>query len=126
MEGKIQKKGVDIDAKKRVFAYEVDGFGGYYSLLIFFSLFSHYLSDDANVPSLLSLPYLQVCSIDDPIYQATRRMLLSQDNPWFFQGLAETNAGNIINLGTSASGIGSPHGNGPNWIWPMSIIMRAL
>jgi len=85
----------------RVYAYEVDGFGG------------HYLSDDANVPSLISLPYLQVCSLEDPIYQATRKMLLSPDNPWYFQG-------------TAATGIGSPHGNGPDWIWPMSIIMRAL
>ena len=83
-----------------IFAYEVDGFGN--QLLI----------DDANVPSLLSLPYISDVSPDDPVYRNTRRFVLSQDNPYFFRGAA-------------AEGIGGPH-IGPDYIWPMSIVMRAM
>ena len=37
--------------------FEVDGFG------------NHLLMDDANVPSLLAMPYLGDIDINDPIYQ---------------------------------------------------------
>ncbi len=84
----------------KMYAYEVDGFG------------NRLFMDDANVPSLLSLPYLDYCSIDDPIYQNTRTYLFSENNPYFFKGKA-------------AEGIGSPH-TLINKIWPISIIMRAL
>ncbi|HZE83916.1 MAG TPA: glycoside hydrolase family 125 protein [Puia sp.] len=95
-----------------VFAYEADGFG------------NHTFMDDANVPSLLALPYLQspdfvgdlsVLHADKrgySVYQNTRRMLLSDSNPFFFKGRA-------------AEGIGGPHA-GLNMIWPLSIIMRGL
>ena len=83
-----------------VYAYEVDGFGN--------ALFM----DDANVPSLLSLPYLGWCAPDDPTYRATRALLLSEDNPYFFRG-------------TAGEGIGGPH-VGLDMVWPMSIIVRAL
>ena len=43
-------------------AVEVDGFG------------NHLLRDDANVPSLIALPYLGDVDINDPIYQNTRRL----------------------------------------------------
>ena len=77
---------------ENVFAYEVDGFGN--------ALFS----DDANVPSLLSLPYLGYCNSNDSVYLATRRILLSQQfNPTFF-------------VGTVGEGIGSPH-TGFGRIW---------
>jgi len=68
--------------------------------------------DDANIPSLVSLPYLGVCSINDAVYQRTRGFALSPANPYFFQGSA-------------AEGIGGPH-VGLNSIWPMSIIVRAM
>lgn len=68
--------------------------------------------DDANVPSLLSLPYLDAVSVNDPIYQNTRRLLLSADNPFFFKGKA-------------GEGIGGPHA-GRDMIWPLGIIMRGL
>ena len=84
----------------RVYAYEIDGFG------------SFNLMDDANVPSLLSLPYLGALPASDPVYQNTRKFLLSQNNPFFFKGQA-------------AEGIGGPH-VGQDMIWPMSITMRAL
>ena len=83
-----------------IYAYEVDGFGN--------SLFM----DDANVPSLLSLPYLGWCANNDPAYRRTRAFVLGPDNPWF-------------HVGAAAQGIGSPHTPG-NRIWPLSIIMRAL
>ncbi|WP_141500570.1 glycoside hydrolase family 125 protein [Paenibacillus luteus] len=84
----------------RMYAYETDGLGGYN------------LMDDANVPSLLSLPYLGYCSIDDPIYLNTRRFVLSEQNPYFFRGIA-------------AEGIGSPH-TPEDYIWHISLAMQAL
>lgn len=84
----------------RMLAYEVDGFGN--------SLFM----DDANVPSLLSLPYLGCFPKNDPLYQGTRKFLFSDNNPYFFKGKA-------------AEGIGSPH-TGLGKIWPIGIIIRAL
>jgi meiotically up-regulated gene 157 (Mug157) protein len=83
-----------------IFAYEVDGFG------------NTLMMDDANIPSLLSLPYLDALSADDSLYQSTRRFILSRDNPYFFKG-------------HSAEGIGGPH-IGLGMIWHLSIIMRAL
>ncbi len=84
----------------KLYALEVDGFG------------NHLLQDDANVPNLISLPYLGAVSASDPIYKNTRRFSLSADNPYYFRGKA-------------AEGIGSPH-TLVNNIWPMSLTMRAL
>ena len=84
----------------RIFPYEVDGFG------------NRLCMDDANIPSLLSLPYLGCVSPDDPVYRNTRRFVLGPHNPYFFRGQA-------------AEGIGSPHTLPPK-VWPMSLIMRAL
>lgn len=84
----------------KIYAYEVDGYG------------NHLLADDANVPSLLAMPYLGDVSVDDPVYQNTRRFVLSEDNPWFFRGKA-------------GEGIGGPH-IGRRMAWPMSIMMRAF
>lgn len=84
----------------KILAFEVDGFGNYLMM------------DDANVPSLLSLPYLGYMSAKDKIYQNTRKFVWSEDNPYFYKGKA-------------AEGIGGPH-VGPDMIWPMAIIMKAL
>jgi len=84
----------------KVYAYEVNGFGSYN------------LMDDANVPSLLSLPYLGAVPKSDPVYQNTRKMLLSSNNPFFFKGKA-------------GEGIGGPHA-GRDMIWPLGIIIRGL
>jgi meiotically up-regulated gene 157 (Mug157) protein len=83
-----------------IYAYEVDGLG------------SRVFMDDANVPSLLSLPYLGFCGRTDPLYQRTRRYILSSDNPFYSQGRA-------------GRGVGGPH-VGVGWIWPISIVVRAL
>ncbi|WP_235011323.1 glycoside hydrolase family 125 protein [Bryocella elongata] len=82
-----------------VWAYEVDGFGG------------QVLMDDANVPSLLGLPYIE-SSPDVSLYLRTRSMLWSERNPWFFRGSA-------------GEGIGGPH-VGRDSVWPMSQIIYAL
>jgi len=82
-----------------IWAYEVDGYGG------------HVLMDDANAPSLLSLPYLD-SSPDASLYARTRNFVWSEQNPWFFRGSA-------------GEGIGGPH-VGRDKIWPMSQIMFAL
>ena len=110
-------------------AYEVDGFGG------------RLMMDDANLPSLLSLPYLGFLdlprnrylplrankleserSVDDfnldefdwaPIYAATRPLLLDpSSNPWYFRGEA-------------GEGMGGPH-VGWAYAWPLAITARAL
>ncbi len=84
----------------QIYAFEVDGFGNYY------------LMDDANVPSLLAIPYLGGECDDTEIYRNTRNFVLSKDNPYFFKGSA-------------GEGIGGPH-IGYDMIWPMSIILRAM
>ena len=83
-----------------VYLYETDGLG-HASLM-----------DDANVPSLLSLPYLGCVPSDDPVYLNTRRMLLSPANPYYYSGAC-------------ASGIGSPH-TPPDYIWPISLCIQGL
>lgn len=84
----------------KVYAFEVDGFG------------NHTFMDDANVPSLLALPYLGCVAANDSVYRNTRKLVWSEDNPYFFKG-------------TAAEGIGGPH-VGYDMVWPMSIIMRAM
>lgn len=84
----------------QIYAFEVDGFG------------NHFLMDDANVPSLLAMPYLGDVDASDPIYQNTRRFVWSKDNPYFFSGKA-------------GEGIGGPH-IGYGMAWPMSIMMKAF
>ncbi|WP_442776230.1 glycoside hydrolase family 125 protein [Sphaerotilus montanus] len=83
-----------------VLPYETDGYGN-----------ALYM-DDANVPSLLSLPYLGCLSVDDPRYRATRAFVLSEDNPFFFRGRA-------------GCGIGGPH-CGLGMIWPIALTMQAM
>jgi uncharacterized protein len=82
------------------FMYEVDGYG------------SAYMMDDANIPSLLSLPYLGYISNTAPEYLKTRSLLLSRANPYYF-------------VGSVAKGIGGPH-EGIGYIWPMALIVQAL
>lgn len=84
----------------RIIAFEVNGFG------------SFHMMDDANVPSLLSLPYLGALKATDPLYQNTRKVVLSENNPFFYKGKA-------------GEGVGGPH-TGADTIWPMSIILRAI
>ncbi len=84
----------------RVYAYEVDAFGNSYCI------------DDGNVPSLLSLPYIDAVRREDKIYRNTRRLVLSDANPYYCQGKA-------------ASGPGGPH-VGMDMIWPLGLIVQGL
>jgi meiotically up-regulated gene 157 (Mug157) protein len=94
-------KGQEItSAYGKILPYETNGFG------------SLNLMDDANVPSLLSLPYIGAINTQDEVYKSTRNLVLSKDNPFFFKGKA-------------GEGTGGPH-IGMDYIWPMSIIMRGL
>ena len=86
----------------KVYCFEVDGCG------------NGTFMDDANVPSLLALPYIAPSLVrrGDPVYENTRRMVWSEANPFFYRGRA-------------GEGIGSPH----TWfdrLWPMSLVVKAL
>ena len=99
VESALRQHAVVETPEGTIWAYEVDGFG------------SRVLMDDANVPSLLGLPYLG-SSPDAALYARTRAWVWSERNPWFFRG-------------TAGEGIGGPH-EGADMIWPMSQIIYAL
>lgn len=115
------RKGIDRDAIVNhrdfgdIFAYEIDGYGGVN------------LMDDANVPSLLSIPLFDYANSsfplpepakDDPkrdlpkIYANTRNFVTSSSNPYWSKG-------------PELSAVGGPH-LGPGKGWPMAAIVRAL
>ncbi len=100
------QKGIETYAKVvddefgEIYVFETDGFGNVFQI------------DDANVPSLLSMPYFDYCDITDPIYQNTRRWVLSRKNPYYFEGSA-------------ACGIGSPH-TPQNYIWHIGLAIQGM
>jgi meiotically up-regulated gene 157 (Mug157) protein len=97
----IQRFGMVTDKKYgKVYAYEVDGLG------------KGIVTDDANVPSLLSAPYIGYTTVNNPYYLNTRAFLLSQDNASYYTG-------NV------ARGIGSYH-TPDHWIWPLALVMEGL
>lgn len=81
-------------------AYEVDGQGD--------ALFM----DDANVPSLLALPYLGCVERTDPLTERTREAVLSPANPYYV-------AGSVL------AGVGSPH-TPPDHVWPIALSIEGL
>lgn len=91
---------VEHETYGKVFAYELNGLGSYN------------IMDDANIPSLLALPYIGAISMTDPVYLNTRKMVLSAANPFYYKGKV-------------AEGTGGPH-IGKDMVWPMSIIVRGL
>lgn len=95
---KILSRTADMD--DHVLPYEIDGYGSKYGM------------DDANIPSLLSLPFLGYMSSKHPIYLDTRNYVLSSRNPFYFSGVA-------------GEGVGGPH-VGYKYAWPMAIVMRAM
>lgn len=85
---------------KPFYAYEVDGFG------------HHLVMDDANIPSLLSLPLLGWCGAEDGLYLNTRSAILSARNPYYYAG-------------KRLRGIGSPH-TPPNYVWDIALAVQGL
>jgi len=97
----IQRYGmVPVSKYGYIYAYEVDGLG------------HAILTDDANVPSLLSAPYIGYTTTNDRYYLNTRAFLLSQDNPSYYTG-------------QFARGIGSYH-TPDHWVWPLAMVMDGL
>ncbi|MCD7764955.1 MAG: glycoside hydrolase family 125 protein, partial [Lachnospiraceae bacterium] len=88
------------DKLEPFYAYEVDGYGQYL------------IMDDANIPSLLSIPYLGYCPADDPLYQNTKKVILSEFNPYYFKG-------------RRLEGIGSIHTPGAK-VWHLAMGMQGL
>lgn len=84
----------------KMYVYETDGKG------------NNLLMDDANVPSLMSLPYIGYCKLDDPVYLNTRKFILSEQNPYYFKGKC-------------ASGLGSPH-TPKGYIWHIGLLLQGL
>jgi uncharacterized protein len=103
VEQALKKFGVATHATAgKIISYEVDGYG------------NNLFMDDTNMPSLLTLPYMGALSSADPLYLNTRKFVLGDANPWFFKG-------------KKVEGNGGPHVNGGyDYIWPMSIIFRAM
>ncbi|CCF33291.1 hypothetical protein CH063_00949 [Colletotrichum higginsianum] len=103
---KAVREGVEAHGKTthpkfgEIYSYEVDGFG------------SHNNMDDANIPSLLSAPHYGYLSAQDPVYQNTRRFVLSTSNPYQMRGP-------VLNA------TGGPH-IGPGNAWPMALIAQLM
>ena len=91
---------IETENHGKIYACEVNGKGDYF------------LFDDANVPSLLSAPYLGFCDCEDEIYRNTRSFILSKDNPYYYEG-------------KFAKGVGSPH-TPEGYIWHIALSMQGL
>lgn len=83
-----------------IYAYEVDGRGG---VLVM---------DDANTPSLLSLPLVAPDLTNRKIWASTRDVILSPANPYWYSG-------------SVLQGIGSPHSL-PQRVWPIALAVQGL
>jgi uncharacterized protein len=97
IEQAIESQAVFATRHGRMYAYEIDGLG------------RAKFMDDANVPSLLSVPLLGY-AYNGKAYATTRAYILSPANPYYYRG-------------RYAEGIGSPH-TPSNFVWPMSLIMQ--
>lgn len=91
---------MELNGHGQVLAYEVDGLG------------NQLFMDDANVPSLLSLAYLEYFDNEDKLYKATRNAVLSSENPLYFEG-------------EFAKGIGSNH-TPEDYIWHIALSIQAM
>lgn len=97
----IQKFGmIEHEKYGQIYVCETDGMGNYNLL------------DDANIPSLLSAPYIGYVDSVNQTYRNTRSFLLSKDNPYYFEG-------------KYAKGIGSRH-TPDQYVWHMALVMQGM
>ena len=96
----IKEYGIMDSEFGKIYAYEVDGLG------------NQLFMDDANVPSLLSLPYLGYLEKDDELYQNTRKAIFSNLNPYYYEGKV-------------AKGVGSPH-TPEEYIWHIALSIQLI
>lgn len=73
---------------------------------------NYHMDDDANIPSLLSIPYLEYPFLDREIYENTRKLILGKRNQFYYEGKV-------------LKGIGSPH-TPTNRVWPLSLAMQGI
>jgi uncharacterized protein len=103
IESGIQKFGViEVDNGIQIYAYEVDGLGG-----------KEIQMDDANLPSLLSIPLLGWSGYDREIYSNTRKRLFDNKTSDFYF------------TGKELEGLGSPH-TAQGMVWALAVVTRAL
>lgn len=97
----IEKYGIVEDSEYgKVYVSETDCLGHYH------------IDDDANIPSLLSIPYLEYPFMDETVYANTRKLILSKRNKYYYEG-------------KTLKGIGSPH-TPQNRVWPLSLAMQGI
>lgn len=96
----VERYAIVPGREEEVYAYEVDGFGQYN------------IMDDANLPSLLSMPYIGYCGRDDKRYQSTRKLILSEENPYYY-------AGSVLR------GVGSPH-TPCSYVWTIALSIQGI
>ena len=107
----IRKHGIVMHGSgKRIYAMEVDGFGNYF------------FADDANPPSLLSLPLIAGIDAGDKVYRNTRALVLSADTNPFYYGSSD-----IHSVGIGGVGSEDASGNaGLGHVWGLSLAIRLL
>lgn len=97
----IDKYGIKhIDGVGNIYVSETDCIGNFNT------------DDDANIPSLLGLTYIEYPYLNKEIYENTRRFVLSERNAYYYQG-------------EFLSGIGSPH-TPKNRVWPLAVAMQGI
>lgn len=93
---------VEVENGVKIYAYEVDGLGGKETQM-----------DDANIPSLLSIPLLGWSGYDPRIYANTRKRLFNaKTSDFYFRG-------------HEIEGLGSPH-TAQGMVWTLAVVTRAL
>ena len=101
----------------RIYAFEVDGTNADVN-----SAEGKLMMDAANIPSLISAPWLGYCDAEDETYLNTRAFALSDDNPYYYEGEYACGIGDPHDMVGSSD---NPHKDVPV-PWHMAIAMQGL